>query len=62
MTEAQKRANAKYQAAHQKIVSFSFSRDSDRDILDALQAAPSRIDLVRNAIRAYLHDHPECRA
>lgn len=62
MTEAQKRANAKYQAKSQKVVGFSFSKTEDRDILDALQAAPSRIDLVRNAIRAYLHDHPECRA
>lgn len=55
---SQLKAVAKYDAAHRaeiKIVTFKLKRDSDRDIIEALENSGNASDLIKAAIRKYIN-------
>lgn len=55
---SQLKAVAKYDAAHRaeiKIVTFKLKRDSDRDIIEALEKSGNASDLIKAAIRKYIN-------
>lgn len=55
---SQLKAVAKYDAAHRaelKIVTFKLKRDSDRDIIEALEKSGNASELIKAAIRKYIN-------
>lgn len=55
MTEAQKRAQKKYDEAHRKdfrIVNLKLNRETDADIIEKLEASGNIQGYIKNLIRA----------
>lgn len=55
---SQLKAVAKYDAAHRaelKIVTFKLKRDSDKDIIEALEKSGNASELIKAAIRKYIN-------
>lgn len=55
---SQLKAVAKYDAAHRaklKIVTFKLKRDSDQDIIEALEKSGNASELIKAAIRKYIN-------
>ena len=55
MTEAQKRAQKKYDEVHRKdfrIVNLKLNREADADIIDKLEASGNIQGYIKNLIRA----------
>ena len=55
MTEAQKRAQKKYDEAHRKdfrIVNLKLNREADTDIIEKLEASGNIQGYIKNLIRA----------
>lgn len=55
---SQLKAVAKYDAAHRaelKIVTFKLKRDSDKDIIEALEKPGNASELIKAAIRKYIN-------
>lgn len=50
-TEASKKAKAKYNSEKTKQVALRFTRSSDQDIIDYLDAHPNKLEVFRKAIR-----------
>lgn len=51
-SEAQKRAVAKYNAANIVQVALRLNRNTDQDIIEALENAPSKQGYIKDLIRA----------
>lgn len=49
-----KEANARYDAKSTKHYGFKFNLKTDADIIAALDAAPNKQALIKEALRAYL--------
>lgn len=47
-------ANIKYEATTTKRFTFKFNRNTDADILEALETTPNKLGFVKEAIRFYL--------
>ena len=52
MTEAQKRAQAKYEQANTRKITFKFNLKTDADILEKLDQVDNRQGYIRDLIRA----------
>lgn len=55
---SQLKAVAKYDAAHRaelKIVTFKLKRDSDQDIIEALEKSGNASEMIKDAIRKYIN-------
>ena len=50
-SEAQKRANIKYDAVNTKKVCFKFNLHTDKDILDKLDSVPNKQGYIKQCIR-----------
>lgn len=50
-SEAQKRANAKYDKSNTKMMSFKFNLQTDADILDRLASVPNKQGYIKELIR-----------
>lgn len=51
VSEAQKRANAKYDKSNTKMMSFKFNLQTDADILDRLASVPNKQGYIKELIR-----------
>jgi len=51
VSEAQKRANAKYDKSNTKMMSFKFNLQTDADILDRLAKVPNKQGYIKELIR-----------
>lgn len=54
-SEAQKRAQKKYDAANTVFIGIKLNRGTDADIIAALEKAENRQGLIKAALRAYIH-------
>ena len=54
VSDAQKQAQTKYDAANAYMVSLKLNRKTDMDIIEALEKAESRQGLIKAALREYL--------
>ena len=52
VTEAQKRATAKYDAANTRKMCFKFNLNTDKDILDKLNTVGNKQGYIKDLIRA----------
>lgn len=52
ISEAQKRAQRKYNDTHQRQIKFSFSIQNDADVLAQLDAVPTKQGYIKDLIRA----------
>ena len=52
ISEAQKRAQRKYNDTHQRQIKFSFSIQNDADVLAQLDAVPNKQGYIKDLIRA----------
>ena len=52
ISEAQKRAQRKYNDTHQRQIKFAFSIQNDADILAQLDAIPNKQGYIKELIRA----------
>ena len=52
ISEAQKRAQRKYNDTHQRQIKFSFSIQNDADVLSKLDAVPNKQGYIKELIRA----------
>ena len=52
LSEARKRANRKYDAAHSVNFGVKFNRKTDADILDFLETLDNKAGYIKNLIRA----------
>ena len=50
-SDAQKRANAKYDKSNTKMMSFKFNLQTDADILDRLASVPNKQGYIKELIR-----------
>ena len=53
-TEAQKRASAKYDKEHTKAYAFKLNKETDKDIIEALDRSPNKQALFKMAMRDFL--------
>ena len=51
VSEAQKRANAKYDKSNTKMMSLKFNLQTDADILDRLAKVPNKQGYIKELIR-----------
>ena len=51
VSEAQKRANAKYDKSNTKMMSLKFNLQTDADILDRLASVPNKQGYIKELIR-----------
>ena len=51
MTEAQKKANAKYDASHTKQIMLKLNKKSDADILEKLEQTGNKQGYIKGLIR-----------
>ena len=51
MTEAQKKANAKYDASHTKQIMLKLNKKSDADILEKLEQTGNKHGYIKGLIR-----------
>lgn len=58
-TQAQKKATAKYDAAHTKQVMLKFNLSTDADILDKLESVGNRQGYIKELIRKDIANRPE---
>lgn len=54
MVQTSKEANARYDAKSTKHYGFKFNLKTDADIIEALDAAPNKQALIKEALRAYI--------
>ena len=52
VSDAKKRANAKYDASHTKQIKLKLNIETDRDILDRLKQVDSKQGYIKRLIRA----------
>lgn len=52
ISEAQKRAQRKYNDTHQRQIKFSFSIQNDADVLAQLDSIPNKQGYIKDLIRA----------
>ena len=58
MTDAQKRATAKYDAANTKKILLKLNRRTDADVISKLDTVPSKQGYIKTLIRADIQKTP----
>lgn len=53
-SEAQRRAVARYDAANTLRISIKLNRNTDADLVKALEASDNKQQLIKDAVRAYI--------
>lgn len=53
-SEAQKRAVARYDAANTLRISIKLNRNTDADLVKALEETDNKQQLIKDAVRAYI--------